>query len=71
MLYRVRIDLAFDSKIDSDKLFTEAEKLLEKAVKIVSGDNPMGEVSFIETHRCYHDEDPTKPCEIIKRIEAQ
>jgi len=69
MLYRVRLDLAFDTEDIPQAIFGRAEQALSGAVKMVSGDNPMGEVSFIEIHKCYHDEDPSKPCEIIKRIE--
>ena len=70
MLYRVRIDLAFSDKVDPDKIFGEAEKLFGKAVKIAQKEEPTGEVSFIEIHKCYHDEDLVNPCEIIKRIEV-
>lgn len=70
MLYRVRIDLAFDAEDIPQAIFGKAKSILPKAVKIASRDNPTGEVSFIEIHKCYRDETPTKPCEIIKRIEV-
>lgn len=69
MLYRIRLDLAFDREDISQAIFDKAKQVLAKAVKIANKDNPMGEVSFIEIHKCYHDEDPSKPCEIIKRVE--
>lgn len=70
MLYRVRIDLAFNDEVDADKIFGEAEKLFKKAIKITQKEEPTADVGFVELHKCYHDEEPTKPCEIIKRIEV-
>lgn len=70
MLYRVRIDLCFDAEDISQAVFNKAELVLSKAVKIAVVGKPTGEVSFIEIHKCYHDENPTKPCEIIKRSEV-
>lgn len=70
MLYRIRLDLAFDKENISQAVFDKAKEVLSKAVKIANQDNPMGEVSYIEIHKCYHDETPSKPCEIIKRIEV-
>ncbi|GAH10642.1 unnamed protein product [marine sediment metagenome] len=70
MLYRVRIDLCFDAEDISQAVFEKAKQVLAKAVKIARQGEPTGEVSFIEIHKCYHDEMPTKPCEIIKRIEV-
>lgn len=69
MLYRFRADVAFDAEDLPQAVFEQAKQVLSRARKIVSLDNPEGEVSFIEIHRCYHDETPSKPCEIIKRIE--
>lgn len=69
MLYRVRLDLAFDAEDVPQAIFDRAEQVLSRAMKIASRDNPTGELSFIEIHKCYHDEEPSKPCEIIKRIE--
>ena len=69
MLYRVRLDLAFDAEDISQAIFDKAKQVLSKAVKIASQDNAEGEPSFMEIHKCYHDEDPSKPCEIIRRIE--
>ena len=68
MLYRVRLDLAFDAEDVPRAIFDSAERVLSGAIKIASEDNPTGEVSFIEIHKCYHDETPYKPCEIIERI---
>jgi len=70
MLYRVRLDLAFATEEIPRDIWARAEAMLTRVVKIANKDNPMGEPSFIEIHKCYHDEDPAKPCEIITRIEV-
>ncbi len=70
MLYRVRIDLCFNAEDISQAVFDRAKQVLSQAVKIARQGEPTGEISFIEIHKCYHDEDPPKPCEIIKRIEV-
>ena len=70
MLYRVRIDLAFNTEDISQAVFDKAKTVLSKAVKIARQGEPTNEISFIEIHKCYHDEELPKPCEIIERIEV-
>jgi len=70
MLYRVRIDLCFNTEDISQAVYDKAKQVLSKAVKIIRQGEPTGEVSFIEIHKCYHDENEPKPCEIIKRTEV-
>lgn len=70
MLYRIRIDLCFDAEETPRTIFDRAKQVLARAVKIARQGEPTGEVNFIEIHKCYHDEDPAKPCEIVKRIEV-
>jgi len=71
MLYRVRIDLAFNTEDISQAVFDKAKAVLSKAKKIARPSDPdSGETSFIEIHKCYHDEENPKPCEIIERIEV-
>jgi len=70
MLYRIRIDLCFNAEETSQAIFDRAKQVLTKAVRIARQGEPTGESGFIEIHKCYHDEDPPKPCEVIKRIEV-
>lgn len=70
MLYRVRIDLSFATEEEAEGIYKKAETLLNKAIKIAGKDEETGESSYVELHKCYHDETPTKPCEIILRIEV-
>ncbi|MCD6299914.1 MAG: hypothetical protein J7L78_01910 [Dehalococcoidales bacterium] len=70
MLYRVRLDLAFDEEDIGQAVFDKAKAVLSKARKIAKPSDPDSEeISFIEIHKCYHDEPENKPCEMIKRIE--
>jgi len=70
MLYRVRIDLAFNTEDISQAVFDKAKTVLSKAVKIARQSEPTDEISFVEIHKCYHDEENPKPCEIMERIEV-
>ena len=70
MLYRVRIDLAFNTEDISQAVFDKAKTVLSKAVRITRQGEPTGEINFVEIHKCYHDEESTRPCEIIERIEV-
>ena len=64
MLYRVRLDLAFQSYDPAHDILDKALDHLSEARTINPGqDNE--ERGSIETHRCYHDETPSLPCQII------
>jgi len=67
MLYRVRINLCFDEEDIADGVYEKARSILNKAKKLANGNE--FEETFIEIHKCYHDESVNKPCEIIKRID--
>jgi len=69
MLYRARIDLCFDKEDVAQTIIDRAKSRLPEAVRIVRQGEPTGEKSYIEIHKCYHDEPVNKPCEIIERIE--
>jgi len=70
MKYRIRLDLIFDEKEDAMKAFNFLKKKRVLFRTIRKGE-PNEERSVLEIHKCYHDEDPTKPCEIIERIESE
>ena len=71
-MIRVRTDLCFSDEDESvaRSVYDRANSVLQKAVRIAVGGEETGEVSFIEMHRCHHDEDPPRPCEVIERIEV-
>ena len=64
MKYRVMADLIFKETIDAEDLIRwfKNQNIMDKLRNIAE------EHSYIELQECYHDESPTKPCEIIKRI---
>ena len=70
MLYRARIDLCFDREDTARTILNGAKSVLSEAVRITSQGEPTAEISFVEIHKCYHDEEIPKPCEIIERIEV-
>lgn len=63
MKYRVMLDLAFDDERDTREVF-EVAKRLSKKVKCLNIDEGMR----INIHRCFHDETPFKPCEVIEEV---
>jgi len=70
MLYRARIDLCFDKEDTARTILDGAKSVLSEAAKITRQYELIDEVSFVEIHKCYHDEELPKPCEIIERIEV-
>jgi len=70
MKHRVRIDLSFDNDADAKALLVFAKTLTGKAASLNEG-NDNAEMSFAEYHLCYHDEEQTRPCEVIERVEVK
>ena len=70
MRYRIRIDLAFPTEAPHLALLNHALGFFPKAVTINPGDINE-EVGFITTEKCYHDEEPGRPCEIIEELTTQ
>jgi hypothetical protein len=69
MKYRISICFICDEEKDAKKIygFLKANKDLMRTVR--KGE-PNEEKSIIILEKHYHDEDPTKPCEEIERIES-
>lgn len=64
MFYRIRIDLAFTQAPPPGKIKELAATLLSQALTINPGQRNE-ERGFISLEQCYHDQDPTKPCDLI------
>ena len=64
MFYRVRIDLAFADSANPGKIRDYGKKLLKHAIIINEG-QINEERGYIMVEKCYHDEHPTKPCELL------
>lgn len=69
MFYRSKIDLAFPEQKEALKAIEKAVDVLSFAITLNPG-MPSEERGFIIVEKCYHDEDPTKPCEIIKSYQT-
>jgi hypothetical protein len=66
MKHKVKIDLQFDNLTEAEALMTYAKTLISKSTSI-NEDKDNTEISSIEHHLCYHDETPSRPCEVIER----
>ena len=69
MLYRVRVDMCFEAEADAQALYQKVKESQPKAISLARETNIEGS-EFIEIHKCYHDESPARPCEVIKREEV-
>ena len=68
MKYRVRCDLILD--VEDETVAKEIAKTLHKLrdfFRIIRLGELAEERSFIVLEKCYHDEEPSKPCEIVFR----
>lgn len=70
MKYRVRTDLSFDKESDARDFMEDSKIKANKAVSVNEG-NINEEISYCDIEKCYHDENPTKPCEKIERVEIR
>jgi len=62
---RIRVDLMFEINTEADEIWGALKTYLRnKEIK-----NLAKEKSFIHYEECHHDETPSKPCEIIERVE--
>jgi len=68
MNYRIKIDLAYPSDTNPRSILAHTQSLLEGAV-IINPGTPTEERGYIQLEKCYHDEHPTRPCEIIDYIQ--
>jgi hypothetical protein len=71
MKWRITQTLILDEADEAEalRLFQNLKDKKGKFKTINKGkDNE--EKSILQLERCYHDESPTKPCEIIERIES-
>lgn len=67
MFYRIILDLAYSSDTNPKSIMAHAKTLFKDAQTINPG-QPTQEVGFIQLQKCYHDENPFKPCEVIESI---
>jgi len=68
--FRVRADIILDDESEAMGIFASLKGERDRFVTIRKGE-PDEERSRVSIEKCYHDEDPTKPCEIIEIIESE
>jgi len=69
MLYRIRADLSFEKQEDAEIIFDQIHLAMPKATSLSKEFN-MESSGYIDIHKCYHDENPAKPCEPISKFEV-
>lgn len=68
MLYKLKMELAFETEKEPKSVLNKVKQVISKAVKRPSSSGMLDQ-AFVELHKCYHDETPAKPCEVIERID--
>ncbi len=66
MKYRIQLDFAFDGELEAKAFWILVKRNSKKAVNFSDEEKKSASI-----HRCYHDTDPTKPCEIIEEIKSE
>jgi hypothetical protein len=69
MKYRVAISFIVDDETTAQQVFTVAKALRKSMITIRKGE-PAEERSSIALEKHFHDEDPTKPCEVIEQYQS-
>jgi len=67
MKYRLTFTMILDSEADAETIyrFLEDKRGIFRTIK---KGKPEEERSSVRLERCYHDEEPPKPCEVIKEF---
>lgn len=60
MKYAIQSRILFNSKVDRDNEFLKLKTLFGTSFKDPD--------TFLQSHICYHDEDPVKPCTVEEDI---
>jgi hypothetical protein len=60
MKYAIQIRMLFNTKIDRDKEFTKLKPIFGTSFKDPD--------TYLQSHTCYHDEDPNKLCVVEEDI---
>lgn len=69
MFYRIRIDLAYPSDTNPKSILAHTKNLMPGAI-IINPHQDNEERGYIILEKCYHDEDPTKPCEVTHNYDV-
>jgi len=67
MKYRLTFTIFIDDESDAERIYRFLEDK-RGIFKTVNKGKPEEERSSVRLERCYHDEEPPKPCEVIKEF---
>jgi hypothetical protein len=62
MKYRVELDISFENENDAISLLNLVEENIKPKVYKPLGNEPISIVRKCRYHKCYHDDNPPKPC---------
>lgn len=65
MIYQVRANMFFGKKDEAIDFFGDCQIALGKSV-VLHPDSLNAERPRVELIKCYHDEHPTQPCEVVE-----
>lgn len=68
MFYRIRTDLAYPKDTNPKAIIAFTKPLMANAI-IINPGQLNEERGYIILEKCYHDEDPAKPCEVIEVLQ--
>jgi len=67
MKYRLTFTIFLESEADAETIFRFLEEK-RGIFKTIKKGEPEEERSSVRLEKCYHDEEPPKPCEVIKEF---
>jgi len=67
MFFRVRANLPFTNEDEANDFYHDCQVAFPKA-SIINPGLPNQETRSISLGKCYHDQDPTIPCEVINEL---
>jgi len=67
MKYRLTFTIFLDGEEDAEKIFRFIEEK-RGIFRTIKKGMPEEERSSVRLEKCYHDEEPPKPCEVIKEF---
>jgi len=68
--YRVSASLYLDRRRDAARIFEMLEREKELFLTVREG-RPSEQRSFARLEKCYHDEEPPRPCEVVEQVESR
>jgi len=68
--YRVSASVYLDEEGEAIRIFEGLKRARDLFLTIRRGE-PNEQRSFVALERCYHDEEPPRPCEVVERTESE